>query len=71
MLQAVMRKPGEGRTVAVVGTVYRFLATGEDANGNSQPGESAHCPLIRRRLRTRRALLRDKTSRRDGAIQRG
>jgi quercetin dioxygenase-like cupin family protein len=31
--QAVMRKPGEGRTVAVVGDVYRFLATGEDTNG--------------------------------------
>ena len=33
MTQAVMRKPGEGRTVAVVGDVYRFLATGEDTNG--------------------------------------
>jgi quercetin dioxygenase-like cupin family protein len=32
MPQAVMRKPGEGRTVAVVGDVYRFLATGEDTN---------------------------------------
>jgi mannose-6-phosphate isomerase-like protein (cupin superfamily) len=31
--QAVMRKPGEGRTIAVVGDVYRFLATGEDTNG--------------------------------------
>ena len=30
---AVMGKPGEGRTVAVVGDVYRFLATGEDTNG--------------------------------------
>jgi quercetin dioxygenase-like cupin family protein len=30
--QAVMRKPGEGRTIAVVGDVYRFLATGEDTN---------------------------------------
>jgi len=33
MTQAVIRKPGEGRTVAVVGDVYRFLATGEDTNG--------------------------------------
>src|ERR1700732_655983 len=33
MAQAVIRKPGEGRTVAVVGDVYRFLATGEDTNG--------------------------------------
>jgi mannose-6-phosphate isomerase-like protein (cupin superfamily) len=28
-----MRQPGEGRTIAVVGDVYRFLATGEDTNG--------------------------------------
>jgi len=28
-----IRKPTEGRTVAVVGDVYRFLATGEDTNG--------------------------------------
>jgi quercetin dioxygenase-like cupin family protein len=28
-----MRKPGEGRTIAVVGDAYRFLATGEDTNG--------------------------------------
>jgi quercetin dioxygenase-like cupin family protein len=30
---ATIRKPGEGRTVAVVGDVYRFLAMGEDTNG--------------------------------------
>jgi quercetin dioxygenase-like cupin family protein len=29
----VLRKPTEGRTLAVVGDVYRFLATGEDTNG--------------------------------------
>ena len=29
----VIKKPGQGRTVAVVGDVYRFLATGEDTNG--------------------------------------
>jgi len=28
-----LRKPGEGRTIAVVGDVYRFLATAEDTNG--------------------------------------
>lgn len=28
-----IRTPGEGLTVAVVGDVYRFLATGEDTNG--------------------------------------
>ena len=31
--QPTMRKPGEGRTIAVVGDVYRFLATGEDTDG--------------------------------------
>jgi quercetin dioxygenase-like cupin family protein len=30
--RAVIRKLGEGRTVAVVGDVYRFLATGEDTD---------------------------------------
>lgn len=29
----VLRKPAEGRTIAVVGDVYRFLATGEETNG--------------------------------------
>jgi mannose-6-phosphate isomerase-like protein (cupin superfamily) len=27
------KQPGEGRTIAVVGDVYRFLVTGEDTNG--------------------------------------
>src|SRR5262245_52703126 len=34
MTRAVIRNAGEGRTVAVVGDVYRFLATGEDTGGN-------------------------------------
>ena len=29
----VIRTPTQGRTIAVVGDVYRFLATGEDTNG--------------------------------------
>ena len=29
----VIRGPGQGRTVAIVGDVYRFLATGEETNG--------------------------------------
>jgi quercetin dioxygenase-like cupin family protein len=29
----VIRRPAQGRTVAVVGDVYRFLATGEDTDG--------------------------------------
>ena len=28
-----VNKPNEGRTIAVVGDVYRFLATGEDTDG--------------------------------------
>ena len=31
--RAVIRQPGEGRTIAVVGDLYRFLAVGEDTNG--------------------------------------
>jgi quercetin dioxygenase-like cupin family protein len=33
MTRVVIRNAGEGRTVAVVGDVYRFLATGDDTNG--------------------------------------
>src|SRR5438445_7829591 len=33
MTRAVIRNAGEGRTMAIVGDVYRFLATGEDTNG--------------------------------------
>ena len=33
MHQPVLRTPAEGRTIAVVGDVYRFLATGEDTDG--------------------------------------
>lgn len=32
-MNATIRTPGVGRTVAVVGDVYRFLATGADTNG--------------------------------------
>jgi mannose-6-phosphate isomerase-like protein (cupin superfamily) len=28
-----LRTPAEGRTIAVVGDVYRFMATGDDTNG--------------------------------------
>jgi hypothetical protein len=31
--QPTLRMPTEGRTIAVVGDVYRFLATGDDTNG--------------------------------------
>jgi quercetin dioxygenase-like cupin family protein len=29
-----IRTPAEGRTIAVVGDIYRFLATGKETNGN-------------------------------------
>src|SRR5437762_3315605 len=32
-MNPTIRKPSEGRTVAVVGDVYRFLTTGEETNG--------------------------------------
>lgn len=32
-MKPTIRRPTEGRTIAVVGDVYRFLATGEDTNG--------------------------------------
>jgi mannose-6-phosphate isomerase-like protein (cupin superfamily) len=31
--QPILRTPTEGRTIAVVGDVYRFLATGDETNG--------------------------------------
>jgi mannose-6-phosphate isomerase-like protein (cupin superfamily) len=33
MTQPTLRMPTDGRTIAVVGDVYRFLATGDDTNG--------------------------------------
>ncbi len=32
-MKPTIRTPAQGRTIAVVGDVYRFLATGEDTNG--------------------------------------
>jgi quercetin dioxygenase-like cupin family protein len=31
--RVIVKRPDEGRTIAVVGDVYRFLATGDDTNG--------------------------------------
>src|SRR5262245_43529514 len=31
--QPTLRPPSEGRSIAIVGDVYRFLATGEDTDG--------------------------------------
>src|ERR1700751_2738160 len=33
MIAAVIRQPGEGRTIGVVGDVYRFLSVGEETEG--------------------------------------
>jgi quercetin dioxygenase-like cupin family protein len=40
----LVNNPGEGRTVAVVGDVYRFLATGEDTGGKYTLFEAIVCP---------------------------
>jgi hypothetical protein len=35
----LVNKPGEGRTIAVVADVYRFLATGEDTSITHEAGK--------------------------------
>lgn len=40
----VLRKSGEGRTIAVVGDVYRFLATGEETDGKYAMWEAVVSP---------------------------
>jgi quercetin dioxygenase-like cupin family protein len=42
--QPTIRTPTEGRTIAVVGDVYRFLATGEDTNGKYAMWEAIVLP---------------------------
>jgi len=39
-----LRTPDEGRTIAVVGDIYRFLATGEDTNGKYAMWEAIVLP---------------------------
>src|SRR4051812_31001462 len=39
-----LRTPAEGRTIAVVGDVYRFLATGEDTDGKYAQWEAVVPP---------------------------
>src|ERR1700684_421862 len=43
-MKSILRKPGEGRAIAVVGDVYRFLATGEDNNGKYAVWEAIVSP---------------------------
>ena len=40
----LVNNPGEGRTIAVVGDVYRFLATGEDTSGKYALWEAVVSP---------------------------
>lgn len=40
----VLRKPSEGRTIAVVGDVYRFLATGDETDGKYAMWEAIVLP---------------------------
>src|SRR5947199_2519797 len=44
MTQPVIRNAGAGRTLAVVGDVYRFLATGEDTGGKYALWEAVVSP---------------------------
>src|SRR6202166_1319078 len=42
--QPTLRTPTEGRTIVVVGDVYRFLATGDDTNGKYAMWEASVPP---------------------------
>ena len=42
--QPTLRTPTDGRTIAVVGDVYRFLATGDDTNGKYAMWEAIVSP---------------------------
>jgi quercetin dioxygenase-like cupin family protein len=42
--RAIIRKSGEGRTIVVVGDVYRFQATGEETNGKYSLWEAIVLP---------------------------
>src|SRR5436305_300544 len=44
MTAPIVRKPGEGQAVAVVGDVYRFLATGAETGGKSALFEAIGSP---------------------------
>ena len=44
MRQAILSKPGDGRTIAVVGDVYRFLATGDQTQGRYAMWEALVLP---------------------------
>jgi hypothetical protein len=46
MTPPIIRKPSEGRTIAVVGDVYRFLATGDDTNGKYALWKQSCCQAV-------------------------
>ena len=45
-MEPVIRTPGRGRTVAVVGDVYRFLATGAETGGKYATWEAVVPPGV-------------------------
>jgi quercetin dioxygenase-like cupin family protein len=44
MTQPTVRTPSDGRTIAIVGDIYRFLATGEETDGKYALFEAIVCP---------------------------
>ena len=45
--RATLNMPGQGRTIAIVGDVYRFLGTGEDTNGKYAMWEASSADMRR------------------------
>lgn len=48
--EPTLRQPGDGRTVGVVGDVYRFLATAEETDGKYALFKALAPPAAARRL---------------------
>ncbi len=44
MSQLIVRQPNQGRTIGVVGDIYRFLATGDDTDGRYATFEAIVLP---------------------------
>lgn len=42
--ELLFRNPGEGRTIVIVGDIYRFLATGEETGGKFAMFEATVLP---------------------------
>ena len=68
----VIPKPAQGRTVAVVGDMYRFLAIGEETNGRGAKGPGGKRGLEAFLLRNgSRPLLASQLSPTGGRIRKG